>query len=59
MAEIENQAHTLPPGRNVPASSRKPYQQPELVEWGSLADLTRGPLNGLQDLPFDGGSENE
>ena len=42
--------------RRVP---RKPYAQPCLIEWGSLRDLTRGPISGLDDLPFDGGTTNE
>jgi hypothetical protein len=61
MAEIENQAHTLPPARDVQALPRRPYQKPELVEWGSLIELTQGGFSGLQDLPAggDGGSEPE
>jgi len=59
MAEIENQAPTPSPRGDILAAPRKPYQRPELIEWGSLTDLTRGPASGLQDLPFDGGSENE
>ena len=41
------------------SASRKPYAPPYLIEWGSLRDLTRGPISGLDDLPFDGGTTNE
>lgn len=60
MSKIENHAPVTPSlGGDEHGASRKPYQKPDLIEWGSLADLTRGPFAGLQDLPFDGGSEPE
>ncbi|MFL6258780.1 MAG: lasso RiPP family leader peptide-containing protein [Thermoanaerobaculia bacterium] len=34
--------------------SRNPYQSPLLVEWGSLVDLTGGPLADVQDDDFSG-----
>jgi hypothetical protein len=34
--------------------TRKPYQSPVLVEWGSLVDLTRGPKADIQDDDFSG-----
>ena len=37
----------------------KPYERPSLIEWGSLRDLTRGLITGLEDLPMDGGTQNE
>lgn len=60
MANNENQE--TPDSQEVLLSSsetrlRRPYRSPELVEWGSLLDLTRGPLSGLEDLPFNGGTE--
>ena len=34
---------------------RKRYQKPELVRWGSLRELTRGPIEGLNsDEDFTG-----
>lgn len=44
-----------------PASSpedKRPYCEPELVEWGSLVDLTKGPLqHTVTDLDFSGTSQ--
>jgi hypothetical protein len=60
MQETKNQAPATPPlGRDENDLSRKPYQKPDLIEWGSLADLTRGLASGFQDLPAGGGSEAE
>lgn len=37
---------------------RKPYTSPELQEWGSIQDLTRGGNTiGETDFPAKGGSE--
>ena len=53
------------PVRDLPALEdgqtglRRPYEPPQLIAWGSLTDLTRGAINGLQDLPLDGGTEVE
>jgi hypothetical protein len=35
---------------------RKPYESPELQEWGSILDLTQGLGQGFADLPKKGGS---
>jgi hypothetical protein len=52
-------AETTPePGSASPNSEhgppRKGYQSPSLVEWGSLVELTRGPLADIQDDDFSG-----
>jgi hypothetical protein len=50
-------AEAIPePGAPSPeqAPPRNPYQSPILVEWGSLVDLTRGPLADVQDDDFSG-----
>lgn len=36
------------------ASPRKPYISPSLLEWGSIVDLTGGPLSGTVDDGFSG-----
>jgi hypothetical protein len=39
-------------------SPPRPYEEPRLIEWGSLRDLTRGPeLAGFEDFPQAGGSQ--
>ena len=38
---------------------RRPYRKPELLEWGSIVDLTAGGLNAPGDFPFGGGSNPE
>lgn len=52
---LKSEAHPEPglpfPGQG---SARKPYQSPELVEWGSLVELTRGPRADIQDDDFSG-----
>ncbi len=30
-------------------SGRKPYRKPQVVEWGSVLDLTRGSFGGYTD----------
>ena len=35
---------------------KKPYQTPLLEEWGSILDLTQGPLNPPADGLAGGGS---
>ncbi len=35
---------------------RRPYAPPELIEWGSLLELTRGPDQETQDFPMVGGT---
>ena len=39
-------------------SSRKAYRSPSLVEWGSLVELTGGPLADVQDDDFNGSGAN-
>jgi hypothetical protein len=34
------------------ASPRKPYMSPSLLEWGSIVDLTGGPLFDVNDGDF-------
>jgi hypothetical protein len=34
------------------ASPRKPYMSPSLLEWGSIVDLTGGPLSDINDDGF-------
>lgn len=36
------------------SSSKKVYREPELVEWGSIMDLTRGGMAGGEDGDFTG-----
>jgi hypothetical protein len=36
------------------APPRRPYGSPRLVEWGSIVELTRGPLSGTVDGDFSG-----
>lgn len=39
------------------ADWKAPYRKPELTEWGSIFELTGGPINPTpQDFPFQGGS---
>ncbi len=33
----------------APAGGKKPYRKPEIVEWGSIVDLTRGVQASYQD----------
>lgn len=54
----KNAKPALEPG-SVPLSPRhdtfrKPYQKPLLVEWGSIVELTGGPLQDIQDDDFSG-----
>jgi hypothetical protein len=35
---------------------RKPYESPRLQDWGSLLELTSGPLSDITDADFNGGS---
>jgi hypothetical protein len=45
------------PSEGVPGSVRKPYHSPELVEWGTILDLTQGTKSSFQDFPKTGGSK--
>lgn len=38
------------------SGSQKPYTSPSLVEWGSVTDLTQGPILGNKDFPLGGGT---
>ena len=42
-------------GRGTPPRKRL-YRSPQLNEWGSIQDLTRGVLNPPVDFPAAGGS---
>jgi hypothetical protein len=44
------------PKRSTEGAGKKPYRSPQLVEWGSLTDLTKGGLNPPGDFPFKGGT---
>ena len=46
----------LEPGSPSPRQDppKKPYQSPALVEWGSIVEMTRGPLADTQDDDFSG-----
>lgn len=55
----KNRLSREPAEENLGGSLKRPYQKPALVEWGSIADLTKGLRNGFQDLPLGGGSESE
>jgi hypothetical protein len=35
-------------------ASRKQYERPVLLQWGSLVDITRGPAADIQDDGFAG-----
>ena len=37
-----------------PGSRGKPYEAPDLVEWGSIRELTAGPFADVQDDDFSG-----
>lgn len=39
-----------------PVHGKKTYASPELQEWGSVLDLTRGKKASLEDMPAKGGS---
>ena len=36
---------------------KKSYRSPELVEWGSILDLTQGIKGGFEDGLFMGGTQ--
>jgi hypothetical protein len=40
----------------APVRGKKTYASPELQEWGSVLDLTRGKKASLEDMPAKGGS---
>jgi hypothetical protein len=52
LGEIPNE----PAEGHEESGSQKPYTSPRLVEWGSIIDLTQGPLLGSKDFPFKGGT---
>lgn len=35
-------------------SRRKPYRSPDLMEWGSIVEITKGPISGTEDFPIGG-----
>lgn len=46
----------LVPEASPSRPSRKAYTSPEIQDWGSITDLTRGLKLGLEDFPIEGGS---
>lgn len=36
------------------APPRKPYEAPRLQEWGSILELTRGPISDITDVEVGG-----
>jgi hypothetical protein len=42
--------------QTAPPGPKRPYKSPELVEWGSIVDLTRGPIASFEDVD-NGGSQ--
>lgn len=36
---------------------KKAYETPELIEWGSILDLTQGAKQGFEDFPKTGGTK--
>ncbi len=52
--DTDNTTKNEPESEEAPR--RRPYQRPEITEWGSIMDLTAGGLNGLDDLPAGGGT---
>lgn len=55
---MDEQQTSSPPEHGSPSSVHRPkaYERPQLIEWGTLNELTKGPLSGLQDVP-EGGTE--
>jgi hypothetical protein len=50
----------LRPEQSCPQTlPQRMYEQPRLIEWGSLTELTQGALAANDDLPFDGGTQAE
>lgn len=41
---------------NTETIEKKSYSNPELIEWGSINDLTQGVLSGTADAPSKGGT---
>jgi hypothetical protein len=58
MNESKERELVRPATEPVQAVPRKRYERPHLTEWGSLRELTGGPISGLQDV-VEGGTENE
>lgn len=54
----QTQSNTMssPEQAPEPSGDRKPYQEPELKRWGTVSDITKGGLNGTEDLPGEGGT---
>jgi hypothetical protein len=54
MITVEMKLERAPESRvSEPCPTRKPYQDPQLQEWGSILDLTGGPAGDVTDV--DGG----
>ena len=61
MQPMKNGQHLDPDSdhRSLPETSvfaKKTYVSPELQEWGSVVDLTRGKKAQLEDAPAKGGT---
>jgi hypothetical protein len=54
--ELEDKNFGELTGQPEESQSPKDYISPRLVEWGSITDLTQGPLLGSKDFPFKGGT---
>lgn len=44
------------PRRDLEPKSRKEYRKPGITEWGTVTDLTKGGLQGFDDMGFTGTS---
>jgi hypothetical protein len=58
MKENKEETSVRPQTDSLQFNSKRPYERPCLIEWGSLRELTAGPFSGLQDA-VEGGTENE
>jgi hypothetical protein len=59
---MSNDAETIVEPGSVPQAAehgppRRPYEGPQLTEWGSIRELTGSGLAGFDDVNFDQGSE--
>lgn len=49
----ETKQEIVPPREALPAT-KKPYEMPRLIAWGSVTDLTLGGKFGEEDMDFTG-----
>ena len=52
----ETEPTDLIPSSTDGSSLKKPYESPALIEWGTIHDLTAGPIADIQDDGFAQGS---